>query len=267
MAELLQLSFLAVIQGLTEFLPISSSAHLLLPSLLLDWPDQGLVFDVAVHVGSLTAVTAYFRRDLMQLSSAWLDSLRGRSSERSWLAWYLLLATVPAGIAGLLLNDLVERYARSLLVIGTTSILFGLLLAVADLTGRRQLGLAGLTWKKALLIGLAQVLALIPGTSRSGITMTAALAVNLSREAAARFSFLLAIPIITASGLLAAAEFASIGAGVSDWLFLIWGALLSALVSWWCIGYFLRLIERVGFMPFVVYRVVLGLLLFAVYYA
>lgn len=264
--DLFQVSFLAALQGLTEFLPISSSGHLLLPTVLWGWPDQGLVFDVAVHIGSLVAVTWYFRMQLAKLTAAWFTSLRTRrQTEHSTLAWLLLMATIPAGLSGLLLNDWVEQYARSLVVIAFTSIFFGLLLYAADRLGRRQLTLEKLDWKMALLIGMSQVLALIPGTSRSGITMTAALAVNLNRHAASQFSFLLAIPIIAASGLLKGLEFIQMGASASDWLTLLYAALIAAIVSWLCIHYFLRLIERIGFAPFVAYRVVLGIILFAVY--
>lgn len=264
--NLLQIFFLAALQGLTEFLPISSSGHLLLPSLLWDWPDQGLVFDVAVHVGSLVAVVWYFRVQLGELISAFGKSVTGGERTRqSTLAWLLLMATVPAGLSGLLLNDWVETYARSLPLIASTSIFFGLLLWSADRLGPREGSLVDLNWKRALLIGMAQVLALIPGTSRSGITMTAALSVNLSRHAAAQFSFLLAIPLIAASGLLKALDFFQAGATAADWLTLLFAALVSAVISWLCIHYFLRLIEKLGFLPFVIYRVLLGMGLWLIY--
>lgn len=265
--ELLQVTLLAILQGVTEFLPISSSGHLILPAELLGWQDQGLVFDVSVHVGSLFAVLYYFRRQVISLGLAWFASLHSRSAtEESRLAWLILLATLPAGLAGLVLNDVVEQYARSIALIATTSIVFALLLFLAD----RREGAAGdllsLTWKSALLIGLAQMLALIPGTSRSGVTMTAGLFANLSRHAASQFSFLLAMPIIAASGLLKMFEFFQLGATVADWLTLLYGALVSGVVSYFCIHYFLNLIGRIGFLPFVVYRIVLGLVLFGVYY-
>lgn len=266
--ELLQVTLLAILQGVTEFLPISSSGHLILPAELLGWQDQGLVFDVSVHVGSLFAVLYYFRRQVTSLGLAWFASLHSRTTtEESRLAWLILLATLPAGLAGLVLNDVVEQYARSITLIATTSILFALLLFLAD----RREGAAGdllsLTWKSALLIGLAQMLALIPGTSRSGVTMTAGLFANLSRHSASQFSFLLAMPIIAASGLLKMFEFFQLGATVADWLMLLYGALVSGVVSYFCIHYFLNLIGRIGFLPFVVYRIVLGLVLFGVYYS
>ena len=201
--DLIQVSLLATLQGLTEFLPISSSGHLLLPSLLLGWADQGLGFDVAVHVGTLLAVLAYFRSDIRRLLVAWILSLGGgNTSDDSKLVWLVLIATLPAGIAGLLFSDVLEHYTRSVLIVAVTSIVFALLLLWSDQAGKQRQELFDLNWKQALFIGIAQTLALIPGTSRSGVTMTAALFCNLNRQAAARFSFLLAIPIIVASGLL-----------------------------------------------------------------
>lgn len=265
---LLQTTVLAFIQGVTEFLPISSSAHLLLPSLLFGWPDQGLNFDVAVHVGSLAAVILYFRKDLLRLVSAWIFSLRTRSvSTDSRLAWLLILATIPAGTAGILFNDYVENYARALGVIATTSILFGALLYWADLRGSKQADVDRLTWRGALAIGAAQMLALIPGTSRSGVTMMAALFCGLTREAAARFSFLLSIPIILATGLLKGVEMASGNLATTDWGMLVYAILLSGLVAYTCIHFFLRLIGRLGYLPFVVYRIFLGLILFGILFA
>lgn len=256
---------LAFIQGVTEFLPISSSAHLLLPSLLFDWPDQGLNFDVAVHVGSLGAVILYFWQDLMRLALAWMQSLLTRSaSTESRLAWLLILASMPAGVAGILFNDYVENYARALGVIATTSILFGALLYWADLRGSKQAHVDMLTWRGALAIGCAQMLALIPGTSRSGVTMMAALFCGLTREAAARFSFLLSIPIILATGLLKGVAMASGDLASTDWGMLLYAIVLSGLVAYACIHYFLRLISKMGYLPFVIYRVFLGMLLFGI---
>jgi undecaprenyl-diphosphatase len=265
--DLIQVSFLAFIQGFTEFLPISSSAHLILPSLLLGWSDQGLSFDVAVHLGTLLAVLVYFHRDLLRMALAWLHSLAGQHSEDARLAWLLIFATVPAAMAGLLLNDLVENFGRSALVIGVASIVFGIALQHADSIGQGRpvapatpAKLQRLSWRHALLVGCAQALALIPGTSRSGVTMTAALYCGLSRQDAARFSFLLAIPIIFASGVLRALD-AEPDIQIIDWGLLGFAVGLSAIVALACIHYFLRLITRIGFFPFVVYRVLLGVAL------
>ncbi|MCG8413686.1 MAG: undecaprenyl-diphosphate phosphatase [Pseudomonadales bacterium] len=276
-----QSSVLALIQGLTEFLPISSSAHLILPSQLLDWPDQGLAFDVMVHFGSLLAVVAYFYSDLVRLAAAWFQSLpqvfrgswgaltiqdshSGRPGDAA-MAWYLLFATVPAGVAGLLWEDLLGDAARNATVIAITSIVFGILLLVADKTGSRKYQLESLNLRAALFIGLSQVLALIPGTSRSGITMSAALLLGFTREAASRFSFLMAIPIIAGSGLLEFSVLLDSGIERGQWLQLLSAMLLSAAVAYCCIHFFLRLITSIGFLPFVVYRVALGVALLGIF--
>lgn len=263
----LQVTFLAFIQGATEFLPISSSAHLILPSVLFGWDDQGLTFDVAVHLGSLLAVLWYFRKQVSELMLEWLASLFRRKphSAASRLAWLLILATIPAGLAGILLEQYVEAYARSAFVIGTASILFGLLLLLADRRSQSSADppaeLSTISWRQALIVGLAQALALIPGTSRSGITMTAALFCGLRRETAANLSFLMAIPIIAATGLLRAAELFAADVSAMDVGVLVYATLLSALIAYLCIHYFLRFIAHVGFMPFVIYRVLLGAVL------
>lgn len=182
--------WLALIQGITEFLPISSSAHLILPSQILGWADQGLAFDVAVHVGTLLAVVMYYRQDVGQLAVGWVGSMTGRHSEFGRLAWLIVLATIPAGLAGLFGSSLVENYGRSALIIAITTIVFGLVLWYADVRASEKSGIESLTIRQALLVGVAQAIALIPGTSRSGITMTAGLLLGLKRLDAARFSFL-----------------------------------------------------------------------------
>lgn len=262
--DFIQVTFLAVLQGATEFLPISSSGHLILPSLLFSWNDQGLTFDVAVHIGTLIAVVVYFAKDIGRLARAFLASVTsGKQNEDSRLAWMLLVATVPAGLSGLLFSAEIEQYGRALPLIGFTSILFGLLLWLADRSGSKTRTLADLDWKTVIVIGLSQMLALIPGTSRSGVTMTAALFCKLDRSAAARFSFLLAIPIIAASGVLRSVDLLRTGAAAVEWFVLLYAVLLSAIVAYLCIHYFLQLIERIGFLPFVVYRVLLGTILIA----
>ncbi|MBS3803079.1 MAG: undecaprenyl-diphosphate phosphatase [Oleiphilaceae bacterium] len=262
--DLWHIVVLAIIQGLTEFLPISSSAHLILPSQLLGWPDQGLAFDVAVHVGTLMAVVWYFRRDVGRLSQAWLlDTLHRRVGADSGLAWAIILATIPAGLAGLLLNDVIESHLRSGLVIALTTIVFGLALWWADARSRRVRMLDSLRLRDAVVIGLAQAIALIPGTSRSGITMTAALFLGFNRDSAARFSFLLSIPLIAAAGLLKTIELIELGEG-ADWLSIGLGAALSFISAVICIHLFLRFLERIGLMPYVIYRLILGILLWII---
>lgn len=263
--ELLQSTFLAIVQGITEFLPISSSAHLILPMALLDWADQGLSFDVAVHLGSLSAVILYFRHELRRMASACVTSLaKGQLNTDSRLAAILLLATIPVAVCGFFLEDLVETQLRSIPVIGSATIVFAILLWGADRKDlNKERHLEGIDWRTGLIVGLAQVLALIPGTSRSGITMTAALFCNLDRETASRFSFLLSIPVIAGAFVLRIPDLM-----VTDdlnWRVLFYAMLLSAVVAYLCIHYFLKTINAIGFLPFVVYRLLLGLVLFLVY--
>lgn len=255
--DLLRATLLALVQGLTEFLPISSSAHLLLPSLLLGWQDQGLAFDVAVHLGTLLAVVTYFMRDLLGIATGMVQQARGRgTSAQARLGWFLILATVPVIVAGFLLKDFVDAHMRDVRVVAATTILFGLLLWLADWFHARKGGEGSITWRSATVIGLAQILALVPGTSRSGITMTAALFCGLDREAASRFSFLLSIPVIAGAALLLLLDLLN-GASV-NWLELGYAMVLAAVTAWLCIHFFLRFISRIGFLPFVVYRLVLG---------
>ena len=263
--DILQTLTLALLQGLTEFLPISSSAHLILVPQLLGWADQGLSFDVAVHGGTLAAVVGYFRHDLARLLSAWLRSCAGRGVDTdARLAWFVLLGTLPAALVGLLLHDVVATHLRSPLVIALATIGFGVLLGVADRLGRRQRSERGLRVADVLWIGLAQALALIPGTSRSGITMTAGLALGLTRSAAARFSFLLSIPVIVMAGGYETLQLVRQAASVA-WGDLVLGTALAALSAYLCIHFFLRLIERIGMLPFVIYRLLLGVVLLALF--
>ncbi len=258
--DFIQVAVLAVLQGLTEFLPISSSAHLILVPVLTDWPDQGLAFDVAVHVGTLAAVVWYFREALWEMFRAWAGSLRGHGSPKARLAWGVLLGTIPVGLGGLLFGDFIEAHLRSPVVIAVATVVFGVALGWADWAGRRCRDEHSLGWADVAWIGLAQALALIPGTSRSGITMTAGLARGLTREGAARFSFLLSIPVIVLAGGYEAAKLATAPMD-AHWGVLGLGALLSGLSAYVCIGLFLRLLERIGMWPFVAYRLVLGVAL------
>jgi undecaprenyl-diphosphatase len=261
MIDVVQAVALALIQGLTEFLPVSSSAHLIIPSLVLGWTDQGLAFDVAVHVGTLAAVLLYYREDLLRMADRWVRSLTGGPvSDDSRMVWYLLIATIPAGLAGLFGGDFIEGNLRTLPVIATTTLVFGLLLGVADYRIRRTGGNVPIGMRIAVLIGFAQALALVPGVSRSGVTMTAALLLGMDRQWAARFSFLLSIPIIASAGLLKTIHLATAAVSV-DWFVIGLGAVVSGVAAYICIGAFLRLIDKVGFMPFVYYRVGLAAVL------
>lgn len=263
--ELIQIVVLAIVQGLTEFLPISSSAHLILLPSINGWSDQGLAFDVAVHVGTLAAVVWYFRSELQKMVRDWLASIARRERVGdSNLMWAVGFGTIPVGLAGLLLKDLVETSLRSPLVIAWATIGFGLLLWVADRWSKQLRDEHTIGWRDVLVIGVAQALALIPGTSRSGITMTAGLMMGLDRSAAARFSFLLSIPVILLAGGLHTIELAG-SEGPVDWSALLWGAILSATSAYLCIHFFLKLLDRVGMTPFVIYRLILGTILLVLY--
>ena len=255
--SIFEIIILALIQGFAEFLPISSSAHLILPNVLLGWKNN-LAFDVAVHIGSLLAVIIYFREDIGRMIVAWLkDGFTKEQSDNSRLAWWVIIATIPAVVVGFLGKAYVEHYARSALVIACTTIGFGLVLWYADVTAKLRKNVYELTWKSALIIGFAQVLALIPGTSRSGITMTAGLMLGLNRESAARFSFLLSIPVILGAGLLLTLDLLSMGEAV-DWESMFYGLILSFVSAYICIALFLAWISKIGMLPFVIYRLALG---------
>ena len=268
----IQVFLLSLIQGLTEFLPISSSAHLVLPAQLTDWPDQGLAFDVAVHFGTLLAVITYFRRDLLQMLAAftrapamlsnlgWRPTLQQTADHDEYLDLVikLVVATLPVVIVGFATKDIIEENLRTLSVIATTTILFAVVLWIADRRpGSRSLA----SWSDTVWIGLAQTLALVPGTSRSGITIAVALLVGLNRVAAARFSFLLAIPTIAGAQLLLTLDLMSEGNSV-DLAPIAVGSLIAFTSAYLSIHFFIRLLDRFGMIPYVIYRLVLGSVLF-----
>ncbi len=260
--DYLQALVLAFIQGLTEFLPISSAAHLILLPRLFGWQDQGLAFDISVHVGSLLAVLVYFRHDLRPMARDWLVHVRGgASTDMARLAWAVVFATLPAALVGLAFKEFVNTSLRGPLVIATATIFFGLVLWAADVSGRRLRDEHTITWRDIVLVGCAQALALIPGTSRSGITITAGLLLGLTRDAAARFSFLLSIPIILLAGGHTFAQLLQSGETVR-WGILFVGTVLSGVTAYTCIHLFLKAIEKVSMLPFVIYRLLLGVFLF-----
>lgn len=263
--SLLQLAVLAIVQGVTEFLPISSSAHLILVPALTGWPDQGLAIDVALHVGTLVAVMLYFRRDIFYLLVGGIDLLRGHATEARRLTLQIILATCPVVIAGFLLEERIANDWRSPALIATTTATFGVVLWFADRCGDRLDGTAaGLSWSSTLWIGMAQALALVPGVSRSGITMTAALFLGLGRTEAARFSLLLSVPTTAAAGLLAGTELVQSGNATlqTDAILAAALAFVAALAA---IAGLMAWLKRSSFLPFVIYRLllagVLGLLL------
>ncbi|MDE0036134.1 MAG: undecaprenyl-diphosphate phosphatase [Gammaproteobacteria bacterium] len=256
---LLQIVVLALIQGITEFLPVSSSAHLILPAALTDWPDQGLAFDVAVHLGTVVAVAVYFRQDLAGFAHSGVSlAMHRRWDENLDLLAKVGIATIPIVVVGFLFKTHIESHLRSTTIIAATTIAFGIALWVAD---RYRGEGATPSYLQATLIGLAQAIALIPGTSRSGITIAAALALGLTRHAAARFSFLLSIPAI-----VGAAFYTALDASPETplpWIDLGLGFALAGASAFACIAMFIRFIERIGMTPFVIYRVLLGIALLA----
>lgn len=255
---LLHLVVLAVVQGVTEFLPISSSAHLILVPALTGWPDQGLALDVAMHVGTLAAVMLYFRHEMAALGCGLTHALAGRRTAEARLVLQVIAATVPVVVAGLLLKDRIESDWRSAALITVTTLVFGVLLWLADRRGRTGAGtVAGLSWRAALIIGLAQVLALVPGVSRSGITMTAALFLGQSRPEAARFSFLLAIPTTAGAGVLTGADLLQSGDAALQGDALI-AAVLAFVSAYLAIAGLMSWLRRATFTPFVVYRIALA---------
>ena len=263
--DLIQLILLAIVQGITEFLPISSSAHLILAPYVFGYSDQGLAFDVAVHVGSLGAVVIYFRRQVTIISKSFLQPGNPALKNERLLGWHVIVATLPIIIVGLLFEQHVATDLRSPFVIAITTIGFGLLLLAVDMNAQRTRDEYSMNWIDALIVGLFQSLAIIPGTSRSGITMTAGLMLGMTREASSRFSFLLSIPTIFLSGVLVTFELILADAEV-HWGDLLAGSVLSFVAAFICIHLFLKSIEKIGMLPFVIYRLALGSVIFFMLY-
>lgn len=274
MIELLKAAILGVVQGLTEFLPVSSSGHLIIARDLCGWKllaDTHLnkVFDVALHAGTFLALVLYFRREIVRLVGAFCASLRhglGGVAERR-IAVLIVIGTVPAAAAGLLGEKVIEEVLGGWVWIAVEMIGFGILLGFADARGKRRRGLEGIGWWDGIIIAVAQALALAPGVSRSGITMTAGLFRGLTREAAARFSFLLSIPTVggtAAYSLLRLVKHPGTVPPGSAGMFLV-GMAAAALSGWACIHFFLRYLQTRSLRPFVVYRMVLGLVMLTLF--
>jgi undecaprenyl-diphosphatase len=264
---ILQIVVLALIQGITEFLPISSSGHLLLVPALTGWPDQGLLTDVMVHMGSFLAVVVYFWRDCVNLTAGGFDLLRGRVTAWGKLALLILLGTIPAVLFGLALDkagvmDMIRTMPQ---VVAWNAIFFGILLYVCDRYGLSARRMADMTWMPALIIGVAQAIAIIPGVSRSGITMTAARALGFERPEAARFAFLLGIPAIAGAGILKLGDAVASGEPITFGMMLT--AVLTFFVALGTITVLMKMVRHVSFLPFAVYRVALGVLLLALIYS
>ncbi|HEY5975814.1 MAG TPA: undecaprenyl-diphosphatase UppP [Geobacteraceae bacterium] len=252
---------LGAIQGLTEVLPISSSAHLILIPRLLGWPESGLTFDVALHMGTFIALAAYFWRDICDLIYNFFAGVTGKGLQTpgSRLPWYIIAGTVPAAIAGKTLEHPIEELFRhSPTLICAFLIGFALLLAFADTMGAKRWKMDRLNLKNVLVIGLAQCLALIPGVSRSGITITAGLLQGYNREAAARFSFLLSLPIVAGAGILKVGHLLKQGIPAGEGLPMLLGIASSALFGYLSVAFLLKLVQRNSLYPFVWYRLLAG---------
>lgn len=251
----------AIVQGITEFLPISSSAHVILTSQFLGWADTGVTFDLALNAGTWLAVVIYFRKDVIQITRDTMQSIIQRQHVgMSKLGWYIGFATIPAGLFGLFLMDFVDDYLRGAWVICFTTIFYGILLWLSDKYGKKTDDIDTINLSHAMIIGCAQALALIPGTSRSGITITAALFLGYNFQTASRFSFLMAIPIIF---LATAAKMAddALTLGSLPWGDFLIGCIISFITAMLAIHYFLKWFNRWGMTPYVIYRMLLGLVL------
>jgi undecaprenyl-diphosphatase len=262
--SVLEAIVLGIVQGITEFLPISSTAHLRIVPAFAGWEDPGAAFTAVTQLGTMAAVLLYFRADLWRIARAWTRSLRDRSARRELdarLGWYILLGTIPIGIFGLIFKDQIETGARDLYVIGTALILLGFVLLLAEKVGKRERSIEQLTARDGVALGLAQALALVPGVSRSGSTITAGLFLGLDRESAARFSFLLSVPAVVLSGLLELGSIASgeegenVGTGA-----LVIATFLAFVSGYAAIAFLLRFLATHSTVVFVVYRVALGAL-------
>lgn len=260
MIDLLKAVVLGVIQGLTEFLPISSSAHLRIFPELFGWGDPGAAFTAVIQIGTELAVLIYFRKDIWRIGSAWVRSLfqpEYRGTLDSRMGWFIIVGSLPIVVLGVLLKDVIERDFRNLWIIGTTLIALGIILGIADRVGRTDRPLGKITLKDAVLMGAAQALALIPGVSRSGATISMGRFLGFEREAATRFAFLLAIPAVVGAGLF---ELKEIPHGHNDFG---WGPTITATVVSFVVGYaaiawLLRYVSTKSYTPFVVYRILLG---------
>ena len=251
---------LGTVQGLTEVLPISSSAHLILIPKFLKWPESGLTFDVALHIGTFLALALYFWRDILELTGNFFSSFRGGiNTPAKRLPFYIIAATVPAALVGKTLEGPIEEmFRKSPMLIALFLILFGLLLAFADTTGAKRWRMDKVNLKFAILIGLAQCLALMPGVSRSGITITAALLLGFHREAAARFSFLISLPIVAGAAILKVGHLLKTGIPAGEGLPLAIGISTSAFFGFLSVAFLLKLVQRDSLYPFVWYRLFAG---------
>lgn len=256
---------LGIVQGLTEFLPVSSSAHLRVTSELLGIGDAGAAFTAITQIGTEAAVIVFFWRDIVRIIGKWFKSLPGKTVPRNdpdaKMGWWIILGTIPIVVLGLLFQDSIETTLRSLWFTAISLIVFGLLLGVADRVGQKVRPIEKLTWKHGLIYGFAQAAALIPGVSRSGGTITAGLFMGYKREAAARYSFLLAIPAVLGSGFYQVFKVIKAPETQTPWSMTIIATVVAFAIALVVIGFFMRYISKRSFMPFVIYRVLIGVVI------
>ncbi len=260
MLDLLKAVVLGLIQGLTEFLPISSSAHLRIFPELFGWGDPGAAFTAVVQIGTELAVLIYFRHDIWRIGSTWVRSLvqpewRGHVDAR--LGWYIIIGSLPIVVLGIALKDVIEQDFRSLWIIGTTLIVLGIVLGIADRYGRNDRAIKKMRLRDALLMGFAQAAALVPGVSRSGATISMGRFLGFERAAATRFAFLLAIPAVVGAGLFQLSEIPG-GDNAYGWGPTLVGTVVSFIVGYAAIAWLLRYVSTNSYTPFVIYRVLLG---------
>ncbi len=265
--DIWQAFILSLVQGISEFLPISSSAHLVITREILHWPDAGVAFDAFTGLGTLSAVIVYYHKDLRAIFYYWFGQF-GKTPARdpqgyARLGNQLLVATLPALLIGFLVRNSVDALTHDPLLIATATVVFAIFLGAADCLGRKRKTVTSTTMAQALLYGLAQAIALFPGTSRSGITMTAGLAMGFTRRAAARFSFLLSIPISAAAGFYGLAKLLAAPSAEFSLAVIVLSYATSAISAFICIALFLRFLNSVGMWPHVLYRLLLGAFLFA----
>lgn len=255
-----QAFILGLVQGLGEFLPISSSAHLILVPWLFRWKDPGLTFDIALHLGTLIAVVAFFWQDWVRLIREGFT--HGLASFDGRVFWFIIVASIPGALVGITFENYAETVLRSPMIIGTMLIIMGFMLYLAERLGKKRTSIEEMTWAQSLGVGISQALAIIPGVSRSGVTMTSGLFLGLHRETAARFSFLLSMPIVTGAGIL---KLKDLPAGAINTSFIV-GVLTSGIVGFLVIGFLLRWLKKSSFVPFVWYRFCLGAFLITVFF-
>ncbi len=266
--NIIQAIVFGAVQGVTEFLPVSSTAHLILLPWFMGWPDPGLSFDVALHLGTLVALLIYFRKDWIALIASALELVRGRTSDpNARMALFIVVATIPGALAGVLFEHAVETALRSPKLIALTLAGLGLVLVFAEWVGRHKKNLEQISWSDAITVGLAQALALIPGVSRSGSTITAGLFVGMKREAAARFSFYLSAPIIAGAVAKKMLDILKVGVTIDQMSPFIVGIVTAGIVGYLSIAFLLRYLQTHSTYLFVYYRIALALTVYlAIWY-